>query len=352
MTPRVWPNWHSIGHDDPRVSKHTWRNKVRAWEVLGDNSCDLHVVPNPSTGPLTVDLPSPPIPLSAPVLPSPPIPPSTPVLPSPPIVAGSSSQTMSEFRDKGKGKEVAVDIEPEVEGSRKRKSPMISGHSSQPPKSVMKGRKRVKSTRPVKSKLIVESEDDEDTTPSVSNETKDLLLNQHIWSTTDLTFKALPFNCTHPPELLFGLTGFTTLDVATILQAVTETWTQDEIHDHIEALFSKCGLPDNKIIYKATQDFISSCRIELLDFKITSGLSVPRFNILTTSPTNNHQWVWNRDSTLHLSNFPFPRPPTRFMPIPTHPPLERPKSGQQEQHQYVSPNWKDYGGQTWTKHLT
>ncbi|KAG2341298.1 hypothetical protein BDR05DRAFT_1001940 [Suillus weaverae] len=150
MTPRVWPNWHSIGHDDPWVSKHAWRNKVRAWEALGDNSRDLHVVPNPSTGPLTVDLPSPPILLSA------------PVLPSPPIVAGSSSQTMSEFRDKGKGKEVAVDLELEVEGSRKRKSPMISGHSSQPPKSAMKGRKRVKSTRPVKSKPIVESEDDED----------------------------------------------------------------------------------------------------------------------------------------------------------------------------------------------
>ncbi|KAG1765173.1 hypothetical protein EV702DRAFT_1204699 [Suillus placidus] len=151
MTPRVWPNWHSIGHDDPWVSKHAWRNKVRAWEVLGDNSCDLHVIPNPSTGPLTVDLPSPPIL------------PSAPVLPSPPFIAGSSSQTTSEFRDKGKGKEVAVDLEPEVEGSRKRKSPMISGHSSQPPKSAMKGRKRIKSTRPVKLKPIVESEDDEET---------------------------------------------------------------------------------------------------------------------------------------------------------------------------------------------
>ncbi|KAG1767875.1 hypothetical protein EV702DRAFT_1050209 [Suillus placidus] len=96
MTPRVWPNWHSIGHDDPRVSKHAWRNKVRAWEALGDNSCDLHVVPNPSTGPLTVDLPSPPIL------------PSAPVLPSPPFVAGLSSQTMSEFRDKGKDDEETI----------------------------------------------------------------------------------------------------------------------------------------------------------------------------------------------------------------------------------------------------
>ncbi|KAG1764702.1 hypothetical protein EV702DRAFT_1051269 [Suillus placidus] len=151
MTPRVWPNWHSIGHDDPWVLKHAWRNKVRAWEALGDNSCDLHVLPNASTGPLTVDLPSPPIL------------PSAPVLPSPPFIAGSSSQTTSKFQDKGKGKEVAADLEPEVEGSRKRKSPMISGNSSQPLKSAMKGRKCVKSTRPVKSKPIVESEDDEET---------------------------------------------------------------------------------------------------------------------------------------------------------------------------------------------
>jgi hypothetical protein len=40
---------------------------------------------------------------------------------------------------------------------------MISGHSSQPPKSAMKSRKRIKSTQLVKSNQLVESEDDEDT---------------------------------------------------------------------------------------------------------------------------------------------------------------------------------------------
>ncbi|KAG1764988.1 hypothetical protein EDD22DRAFT_881652, partial [Suillus occidentalis] len=158
MTPRVWPNWHSIGHDDPRVSKHAWCNKIRAWEVLGDHSCDLSVVPDPSTGPLTVDLPSP-----APVPPPAPVIPSAPVLPSPPGISGTSGPQTSEFRDKGKGKAVAVDLALEVEGSRKRKSPMISGHSSQPPKSAMKSRKCAKSTRPVKSAPDVESEDEEDT---------------------------------------------------------------------------------------------------------------------------------------------------------------------------------------------
>ncbi|KAG1768731.1 hypothetical protein EDD22DRAFT_871821 [Suillus occidentalis] len=121
MTPRVWPNWHSIGHDDPQVSRH-------AWEALGDHSCDLSVVPDLSTGPLTIDLPSP--------------------APVPPLHLNSSTQ-MSEFQDKGKGKA--------------RKSPMISGHSSQPPKSVMKSWKCTKSTRLIKLAPVVESEDEEDT---------------------------------------------------------------------------------------------------------------------------------------------------------------------------------------------
>ncbi|KAG1763759.1 hypothetical protein EDD22DRAFT_952097 [Suillus occidentalis] len=40
---------------------------------------------------------------------------------------------------------------------------MISGHSSQPPKSAMKSHKRAKSTRLVKLAPVVESEDEEDT---------------------------------------------------------------------------------------------------------------------------------------------------------------------------------------------
>ncbi|KAG2063963.1 hypothetical protein BDR04DRAFT_1163106 [Suillus decipiens] len=61
MRPQVWPNWHSIGHDDPWLLKHSWHEKVLAWEVLGDHSCDLPVSTPPSLGPIPVELPSPPI---------------------------------------------------------------------------------------------------------------------------------------------------------------------------------------------------------------------------------------------------------------------------------------------------
>lgn len=138
----------------------------------------------------------------------------------------------------------------------------------------------------------------------MSEETKTLLLNQRIWSTTDLSFKALPFNCTHPPEFLFSLYGFTTLDTETILQSITDTWSINENRNRIETLFSTCGLPDDEIIYKATHDFIASAHVELLDFKITGGISVPHFNILVKSPTNNAQTWTDLRSVLSALNYP------------------------------------------------
>ncbi|KAG0693612.1 hypothetical protein DFH29DRAFT_1007146 [Suillus ampliporus] len=122
--------------------QHAWRAKVVAWEALGDRTFDLPVAAPPSTGPIPVDLPSPPVVASN--------------------VAGLSTKPTTEYRDKGKGKAVVVDSEPEAEGSRKRKSPMIPEVSSQPPKSAMKSHKRRKSTRIVKSKALVESEDDDE----------------------------------------------------------------------------------------------------------------------------------------------------------------------------------------------
>lgn len=47
------------------------------------------------------------------------------------------------------------------------------------------------------------------------------------------------------------------------------------------------GFPDDELVYKATRDFINSVHVEMLNFKITGGLSVPRFNIFATSPTND-----------------------------------------------------------------
>ncbi|KAG1819587.1 uncharacterized protein BJ212DRAFT_1298057 [Suillus subaureus] len=142
MPPQVWPNWHNIRYNNPHLLMHIWHPKLLAWEALGDHTFDLPVAAPPSTGPIPVDLPSPPICAGN--------------------VTGPCTGTTTEFWDKGKGKAIDADPEPEVEGSWKRKSPMISGLSSQPPKSVMKTRKRVKSSHWVMSKPLVDLEDEED----------------------------------------------------------------------------------------------------------------------------------------------------------------------------------------------
>ncbi|KAG1719962.1 hypothetical protein EDB19DRAFT_1918363 [Suillus lakei] len=142
MTPQVWPNWHSIGYDDPCLLRHPWCSQIVTWEELGDDTFDLLVTAPPSIGLIPVDLPSPPIVTSN--------------------VTGSSTNTTTESQDKGKGKAVVADLEPKADRSRKRKLPMMSALSSQPPKLVMKTQKRAKSTCVVKSRPFVESEDEED----------------------------------------------------------------------------------------------------------------------------------------------------------------------------------------------
>ncbi|KAG2036472.1 hypothetical protein BDR03DRAFT_1011625 [Suillus americanus] len=41
MVPKVWPDWHSIGYDDPRILRHAWYPKALAWKALGDPTFDL-----------------------------------------------------------------------------------------------------------------------------------------------------------------------------------------------------------------------------------------------------------------------------------------------------------------------
>ncbi|KAG1829530.1 hypothetical protein DFJ58DRAFT_825559 [Suillus subalutaceus] len=138
----------------------------------------------------------------------------------------------------------------------------------------------------------------------ISVETMNLILQQRIWSAADITFEAIPFNCIHPPELLFCLSGFTTLDSDTVLQTVIDVWSRDENRQCIDDVLSKGGFPDDELVYKATRDLIESARVELLNFKATRGLSVPRFNILATSPTNDAQTWTKLRSFLHALKYP------------------------------------------------
>ncbi|KAG1745815.1 uncharacterized protein EDB91DRAFT_1245966 [Suillus paluster] len=183
MSPQVWPNWHSIGHNDPCLQKHSWCHKVFAWEALGDQTFDLPLEAPKSPDTVAIDLPS------------------------PPVVAGSiaspSSGTIAESRekrkDKGKGKVLDADPEPEVDRSRKRKSPLILGLSSQPLKSAMKSHKRAKSARVVKSSEFVESKDEHEDKPAAQG--GPVVLVYHLTSVSPQIPKKAPFG---PAKVIAG----------------------------------------------------------------------------------------------------------------------------------------------------
>ncbi|KAG1840414.1 hypothetical protein C8R48DRAFT_781762 [Suillus tomentosus] len=138
----------------------------------------------------------------------------------------------------------------------------------------------------------------------VSEETRDLIISQCIWSTADITFEVLPFHCTNPPKLLLCLSGFTTPDTETISKTVADVWSHDEHRHNIDDIFSMCGFQDDELVYKATRDLIQSIHVEMLNFKITGRLSVPRFNIFTASPTNDAKTWTNLRGYLHLLEYP------------------------------------------------
>ncbi|KAG1720227.1 uncharacterized protein EDB91DRAFT_1088905 [Suillus paluster] len=183
MSPQVWPDWHSISHDNPRLQRHSWREKVFAWEALGDRTFDLPLKAPKSLDTVAIDLPSPPVVTGS--------------------IAGPSSGTIAESQekrqDKGKGKALDADLEPEADRRRKRKSPLISGVSSQPPKSAMKSCKRAKSARIVKSSEFVESKDEDEDKPAAQG--GPVILLDRVTSVSPRVPKKAPFG---PAKVIAG----------------------------------------------------------------------------------------------------------------------------------------------------
>ncbi|KAG1722445.1 uncharacterized protein EDB91DRAFT_1088134 [Suillus paluster] len=183
VSPQDSPDWHSIGHNDKCLQRHSWRHKVSAWEALGDRTFDLPVDAPKSPDTVAVDLPSPPA--------------VTGSIASP--LSSTIDKSWENRKDKGKAKALDADPEPEADGSRKRKLPLILGPSSQPLKSVMKSHKRAKSTHVVKSAEFVESEDEHEDKPAAQG--GPVILVHHLTSVSPWIPKKSPFG---PAKVIAG----------------------------------------------------------------------------------------------------------------------------------------------------
>ncbi|KAG1817198.1 uncharacterized protein BJ212DRAFT_1501057 [Suillus subaureus] len=162
---------------------------------------------------------------------------------------------------------------------------------------------------------------------NISEETQTLILNQRVWSSTEITFTAHQFRVNSLPLLLFCLYGFSTTDTATIRSAVYKVWTEDITRWDICDILSEGDIPKDKV-HATSWDFIKSLWIEHLDFKVSSSILLPCYNMLAISPTNIPA-VWMKlRAYLHSLTYPSKLEGTgtavNFMPCPlchsiTHP---------------------------------
>ncbi|KAG2741210.1 hypothetical protein P692DRAFT_20752186 [Suillus brevipes Sb2] len=127
---------------------------------------------------------------------------------------------------------------------------------------------------------------------NISEETKNIILNQRIWSSTEITFSAHPFQVNTPPLLLFCLHGFSTTDTNTVKNAVYDIWMEDVTMWDITDILSDSDIPEERVHF-AARDFIQSLWVERLDYKVSGGILLPRYNIFAVSPTNNPA-VWTK----------------------------------------------------------
>ena len=139
---------------------------------------------------------------------------------------------------------------------------------------------------------------------SISEETKDLLLKNRIWSASDITFEARHFHCTHPPTLLFCLSGFTTTDCSIVQNAIADVWAAEDNKAEIaDILFSTQDF-QAETIFEVVSTFIHTLYVECLDFKVTGGIAVPRYNVFAYSPTGKPEAWTNLRTFLRALQYP------------------------------------------------
>ena len=124
----------------------------------------------------------------------------------------------------------------------------------------------------------------------VTQETTAAILQQRIWSSSEVTFEAFPFDTETIPSLTLCLNGFTSPDEKAVRNAVLGAWSAAAPITRMMDLLQKLdpafeGLARRHDARESIAAMVLSVRAELVDFKEPGRVPSPRFNIFTKSPT-------------------------------------------------------------------
>ncbi|KAH7903847.1 hypothetical protein BJ138DRAFT_1119993 [Hygrophoropsis aurantiaca] len=122
---------------------------------------------------------------------------------------------------------------------------------------------------------------------------KGILISRKIWSSQRITFEARDFLALSMPTLLFALQGFTSRSTAgEIHKIIFDAWALNDTRAELADLFTEAGVPQGQL-RDTIVEFIQSIDVKRVEWKITGGTSLPRYNIFAHSPISDPA-VWTK----------------------------------------------------------
>lgn len=119
----------------------------------------------------------------------------------------------------------------------------------------------------------------------IPTEVANMVVHQRVWSSHEITIEARPFLSHELPTSFICLNGFTTANPDIIAGAVRDKWTSPEILGKIVEILEKSEIPLERC-YDAAMYLCDSISVEFIDYKVAKAISLPRFNIFATCPSN------------------------------------------------------------------
>ncbi|KAG1718497.1 hypothetical protein EDB19DRAFT_1920496 [Suillus lakei] len=140
---------------------------------------------------------------------------------------------------------------------------------------------------------------------NIPTEVANMILHQRIWSIPEITIEARPFLSHELPTSFLCLNSFTTSNPETVARAIHDMWTSPETLGKIVKTLEKSEIPLDRC-YDATMYLCDSISVEFIDYKVAKAISLLRFNIFATCPSNQPKTWTSLHTKLMTIHYPTP----------------------------------------------
>lgn len=207
------------------------------------------------------------------------------------------SAVMDEWESYPGGKLVAIPFDTEVETLSQHDS--IRGRIFTAASEIAQSRQAA-----VAAPIAVEEDSDPENVPSafliynLTEEQREALLQQSVWSSVSITFRIVPLESTRP-DYLFTLSGFTSNSEKLVLQMIDKVWNTEKTQNLLQKLTIPMDDEQDKP-QPNIEDFTNSMWIEFVDIKGKNNTLLPHYNVFADRSLIPDRDLWNQIRTLLL----------------------------------------------------